>query len=146
MPLAATGDFNRDGNFDVVTLLGQTTSNTITVHTGNGKGGFASNIVSPNLGSTIGSDQGQICGFGRFTPGDFNQDRKLDLFTLEACPTSIDFVGGLAILTNDGSGHFTYKRIANEKTIYNAVVRDVNQDGWLDILINNESRPDDFSL
>ena len=139
-PLAA-GDFNGDGNFDVVTRVWQTTGNVITVHTGNGKGGFASDIVSSNLGSTTGSNPGQVCRFGSLTPGDFNRDRKVDLFTPEDCSAIFGFTGGLAILTNDGSGHFSYKRVANESAIFNTAVRDVNQDGWLDILVNNESEP-----
>ena len=138
--MLAAGDFDGDGNFDVVTGVSQTTGNVITVHTGNGKGGFASDIVSPNLGSTTGSP-GQICRFGSLTPGDFNRDRKLDLFTPEDCSAIAGFTGGLAILTNDGSGHFSYKRVADEKAVFNTAVQDVNLDGWLDILVNNEAEP-----
>ena len=121
----AVADVDRDGKKDII--VGNATVNTVSILRGNGSGGFAAPVSYP-AGS-------QINGLA---VGDVNHDGFPDVVTVG---------GNVAVLLNDGTGAlipitlnqnglsvFSYAAIGNRITL-----RDVNNDGNLDILISDYS-------
>jgi len=130
----AVGDFNGDGRLDVADIS-QFPPNVLTVHTGDGAGGFAGTIDSTDLGPC------RLTGFIKFAAADLNRDGKPDLALTEICDSGIT-PGGIVTLTNDGTGRFAYQHVADGNDIFTFTVVDVNQDGLLDILYSDEEEVD----
>lgn len=115
-----TGDFNNDGKLDIASV-NQLTTGTVTVLLGTGTGSFGSPIVSSSGG-----------GSPRYiSPGDFNNDGKLDL----AVSNTFDTAGperNIAILLGNGMGSFTV--ISNNPPTNMLRAADLNSDGKTDVL------------
>lgn len=132
----AVGDFNEDGNLDLVTGEGYpgNTANDVTVLLGNGSGMF-------------GSPAGYAVGFGfgvdTVAVGDFNADGNLDLAV-----TSLFFEDGgsdgsyVGVMRGTGAGTFTnppvwpwegWTALGGTEFLPDSVVADFNADGKLDI-------------
>ncbi len=120
--VAQIGDFNGDGNMDVVTsALGSSIQTLFTVWLGNGTGGF----TATNYGV------GSINNF-ELTTGDFNGDGRLDIAVGNA-------QGNIEIWMNSGSGTFILSGIANGAKAAFPVAADIDSDGDLDLLATNGS-------
>jgi len=104
------GDFNNDGKLDV-------DQNGSIIYLGNGKGGFASPIIS------------QVANGVQLFTGDFNGDGHLDVAEVD--------VGGLVhVLLGAGNGTLTNSWTYQARGGGNAIaVGDFNQDGHLDLYI-----------
>jgi hypothetical protein len=111
----SAGDFNGDGNPDIVTA--NRVAGNVSLLVGNGAGGFA-----PPVNFAV----ARMNNPQAMAVGDFNGDGKLDL----AVPT----VFGPSILINNGAGGFLpfveYPADVNTQSL---VARDFNGDGRLDI-------------
>ncbi len=135
----AVGDFNHDGNLDVVCTLPSNTTNTgrYMVLLGNGDGTFKAGIVGP-----------AVLGYSRWvTTGDFNHDGKLDLAVADGQGTSGNTANvELTILLGNGDGTFTLSahypspqfpdgtNTAATSNPEDVVVADVNHDGIPDAI------------
>jgi len=117
-----TGDFNGDGNPDLVALG----YNIISVLLGNGDGTFQNPIATQPSFS--------VESMGA---GDFNHDGKLDLATAG----TFGSVSSVNILLGNGDGTFRYgASYAGETAPHAVAVADLNADHKLDLAIaNNES-------
>ena len=107
----AVGDFNGDGNPDLIARL---TDGTITLQIGLGNYGFSTGATIPG-------------GASRVAVGDFNSDGKLDVVTLAN--------GAINVFYGDGAGNFTAAP-ANTPSSLDAggiSVADFNRDGNLDL-------------
>jgi hypothetical protein len=115
--LIATGDFNGDGETDLVA----TGYNIISVLLGNGDGTFQNAVItSPSF---------SVSSFG---PGDFNGDGKLDLATAG----SFGFSASVNILLGNGDGTFRYGASYPGGTAPASIaVADFNGDHKLDLAI-----------
>ncbi len=129
----AVGDFNHDGNLDIVTA--NSGSNTVSVSLGNGDGTFQ-NAVSYR----VGNDPASVA------VGDFNHDGNLDIVTANATPiahfnpitntTTYTYgPGTISVLLGNGDGTF---QPAVSYTVgtdpVSVAVGDFNHDGNLDIV------------
>ncbi|HXE55020.1 MAG TPA: VCBS repeat-containing protein, partial [Tepidisphaeraceae bacterium] len=114
----ATGDFNGDGNLDVVSPFG--------VLLGNGKGGF----TAPSSGLPVASTPVSSA----FAVGDFNGDGKLDLAMVPPGTAA----GQIAILPGNGNGTFATPASvvvnAGGGTVTALAAADVDGDGKLDLI------------
>lgn len=120
---AAYGDFNNDGNLDVVAAsdLGNTTGFNPTrmdVMLGRGDGTFSA-------GPPIWSHRGNL---NFVLVGDYNQDGNLDLLTLD--PDSLSVYLGLGDGSFDLGPHYTYPSLSK-----GMLVGDFNDDGKLDLIL-----------
>jgi hypothetical protein len=127
----AYGDFNNDGNLDVVFPddIDPNTNQTIheVVILGNGKGRF-------HPGSQLRDET----GFGLTAVGDFNRDGKLDFVTIGA--------KRFTVYLGNGDGTFTrFRGYANTPT-EQVLAGDFNGDGKLDLLLLGASRKDKNEL
>ncbi|MFZ0519084.1 MAG: FG-GAP-like repeat-containing protein [Acidobacteriaceae bacterium] len=113
------GDFNRDGNLDIVT--GNATANNVSFFAGNGSGGFASaaNSFALNFPDSIAA-------------GDVNGDGIPDLVTVAPNFNSV------AILLGKGDGTFAQRvEFAAGEQPWAVAVGDFNLDGKVDIVTAN---------
>jgi hypothetical protein len=112
----AVGDFNGDGNMDLVATGGGAE---VWVLLGNGDGTFQSPIIT------------NVPGSGMIAVGDFNGDGKLDLAVADYSGTN----GGILILLGNGDGTFQPPtNIVSASFPAYLVVGDFNGDGKLDIV------------
>ena len=124
----AAADFNRDRLLDLAVT--NSTSNTVTVLTGNGDGTFS-------VKSTSGTGTNPVA----VATGDFNGDNKADLAIANSGDSTI------TILLGNGDGTFT----ATASTLVTGAgpvaiaVADFNRDGRLDLAVAN-SREHDASI
>ncbi|MDT5293264.1 MAG: hypothetical protein QOJ76_144, partial [Acidobacteriota bacterium] len=113
--VVSAGDFNGDGNLDLVTA--NRSAGNVSLLTGNGAGGF---------GAPVNFAVARMNNPQAMAVGDFNGDGKLDL----AVPT----VFGPSVLINNGAGGFLpfveYRADVNTQSL---VTRDFNGDGKLDL-------------
>jgi hypothetical protein len=113
------GDFNRDGNLDIIT--GNSTANDVSFFAGNGSGGFASavNSFALNFPDSIAA-------------GDVNGDGIPDLVTVAPNFNQV------AILLGKGDGTFAQRiEFAAGEQPWAAALGDFNLDGKLDIVTAN---------
>ena len=131
----AVGDFNADGNLDLVTgdyNYGGTTTD-VTVLLGNGNGSFQTpaSIDLSYPGFDLGVESAAV--------GDFNADGKLDILAVYNNYSwdglSNDFQGLAAVLLGTGSGTFDAPEwsFLNPSYTTSVAVADFNGDGKLDI-------------
>jgi len=114
----ATGDFDRDGNLDVVVPNG---NRRLTVLLSNGAGTLQRHRVSSNIGDAV-------------TTGDFNEDGILDLATAD--------LGAVSILLGEGGGSFQpHRDFPVNATPDSIAAGDFNEDGHLDVAVVNVSVP-----
>jgi flagellin-like hook-associated protein FlgL len=113
-----TGDFNGDGNVDVITR--SSLGGSMAFLQGNGDGTFSA-------GSTF-----SIAGSSAFYSTDFNNDGKLDLAVVAGS-------GNIAIAFGNGDGTFSGARVLNMGTgaFTSAAVGDVNGDSKVDLVSAN---------
>ena len=137
------GDFDRDGDLDVATLLTYQNANqavdppraqgSLAVRWNDGTGKFATATTLQSTG--YGSD-------ANLGAGDFDNDGDLDLICaghLTATVITSDYflwTSRTFLFENNGSGGFT--SFDNNSFWQTATPLDVNRDGWLD-LVNGES-------
>jgi hypothetical protein len=123
------GDFNGDGNIDLIFPQGtQTyTSTQMAVMLGDGKGKF-------HLGSRILDNE----LFALTVVGDFNQDGKLDLITRGS---------QLSLFLGNGDGTFTHSRnYPYSDLVGQMIVGDFNGDGKLDLVLYRQPLPNNGNL
>lgn len=111
-----TGDFNHDGNMDLVVQ----NTGSITVWFGNGKGGFTEGPTT------------QITNYGNFFLGDFDGDGIADI----AISDILNY-DSFEVLYGDNRGDFTPVVISVPGGSFNISVGDVNSDGKMDIIAAN---------
>ena len=115
----AVGDFNRDGKLDIVEGLADSTAGTandLQFIAGNGDGTFQSPLVFNAPGTRILSH----------TPGDFNEDGKLDLAYVSNQQ--------LRILPGNGNGTFGAATVVGYYGASELLASDLNADGHTDLI------------
>jgi FG-GAP-like repeat/Bacterial Ig domain len=141
----AVGDFNHDGRMDfaskepVTSSTGRLLSTSIVVHLGDGTGGFSGTVTTGGLGAA--TDTALASPLVALVSGDLNRDGFSDLAVSEACGDASSACGDAhaGVLMNDGTAHFTYKRVFTSVINVDQIsIVDLNQDGWLDLLINSQ--------
>jgi len=121
----ATGDFNNDGNVDVVlgSSAGAVQSRSVIVMLGKGDGTFSPQVNYPTGGG----------GDGYILVADFNGDGKLDI----AVVNEID--NNVAILLGNGDGTFQTPKLtaalATDGFLGAMAAADLNGDGKLDLVV-----------
>jgi hypothetical protein len=115
-------DFNGDGHQDVATM--ESGSNSfLAVRLGNGNGGFLPSV--PKLKALSFTDIGRF----QLQAEDFNGDGKMDLLASVRNPYD-EFV---SVLIGDGLGNFTENLIPTGGDVISTVIKDLNNDGHLDL-------------
>jgi uncharacterized protein (TIGR03437 family) len=123
----AVGDFNGDGNPDLVTA---NAGNNVTVLLGDGMGGFVAVAGSP---FTVGANPDSVA------VGDFNADGNLDIVTVNSGDNTV------TVLLGNGSGGFTAAAgspFAVGTNPASVAVADFNGDGKPDIVTANTGADD----
>jgi uncharacterized protein (DUF2141 family) len=124
-----TGDFNNDGNLDILVGDGGTNfSSQAAVFLGDGHGHFTQRALSDNMGD-----------FGApVALGDFNGDGKLDMVYYGEA----EGYGALFIVLGNGDGTFQHVAIADSIQnvgVQSVAVGDFNGDGKLDLAVGSSS-------
>lgn len=115
----ATGDFNNDGNVDLVTA--NKANNSVSVLLGNGLGSFNA-AINYNVGSA------PYC----VATGDLNGDGKIDLIVANSNSNSV------SVLLGNGTGGFNAAvNYSVGNTPYYVVTGDFNGDGKADLAVAN---------
>jgi len=135
-----TGDFNGDDIADLllVTSIGTGTApSPIFIFLGNAKGNFicSNNILTKN-------DSFLLTGGGRTLVSDFNNDGLADIFQLGFGNDAPPFPGGLNSLFVSSKKigmlvNYTSTLIQNLSQNHGGYIGDVNNDGYLDIVVNS---------
>jgi hypothetical protein len=117
--VVATGDFNRDGNLDLVVAGFQNHLGGpgLYVFLGNGNGSFKSPVFYP-------VNNGYL---SEFAVGDFNADKKLDIAVATA--------NGVAVLLGNGDGTFQPPLVSPGPACDGVAAADFNGDGKLDLAV-----------
>lgn len=132
--LSLTGDFNGNGNTDLVVHVLSSGAFSYKFLAGDGNGNFTSTgAFDVNLSAT---------DFSAALVGDMNGDGKDDIITLDpGCPETVCSKNGtLQIHLSDGDGHFTTSYTASLPPGFagvTGVIGDFNNDGRPDIAVLN---------
>ena len=124
----AVGDFNKDGNLDVVTanFFGGGFTNSVSVLFGDGSGGVGSRTILRTARQTY--DVGS---------GDLNNDGNLDIIVADRSSSDV------SVFLGNGSGGFggrrTFDLSPNFSFGINVILGDVNNDGNLDLVASNST-------
>lgn len=115
----AKGDFNNDGNLDIVAGL---QNNQVAVFLGNGNGTFQTALISSNGPYNV----------DELTVGDLNNDGKLDL--------AVSSYNGINVLRGNGNGTFQVPLSTGVGAIYyDVVLGHFNTDSNLDLAAANDN-------
>jgi hypothetical protein len=139
--ISSVGDFNKDGRADIAIATsnyssGTFLSNTVDVYLGDGAGKLAS---SPISSTGMGTEPIVL-----IAAGDLNRDGYPDLGADECC---VDDIGRGALLINDGTAHFSARELPQGGRRGRFLkLRDVNQDGFLDLLMQSEDTYDSYFI
>lgn len=128
-----TGDFNNDGNVDILTIKGAPTmadNHKFRVYMGNGMGVFSTTPVESDIASSV-------VGLRDLTLGDFNNDGKLDVAIVTWGPGITLPNGGVRISLGNGSGGFTTTSFGVRPRGVNIAAGDFNNDGNLDLAVRS---------
>lgn len=117
------GDFNRDGNLDLAVASHQAVPGTLTIHLGNGAGGFQ----APDYYSTVGISPRSI------EVADFNADGELDIAVANRNTSDI------AVFLGNAIGTFPAAPVLYDVGTWPRMVNaaDFNEDGNLDLITAN---------
>jgi hypothetical protein len=127
----AIGAADMDGDGDVEPVVTGRDSLELTVHWNDGQGnlpappGFAAYSFSNSLAS-----------------GDVDHDGDLDL----AASYGTTGAGGVVLLRNQGNGTFTTQNLPGPRAAIRVKMRDMNGDGWLDLLWADGTSQYDFVI
>ena len=122
----ATGDFNKDGNLDVV--VADSVTNSVTILFGNGDGTFSTKIFSV----TVGNAPSQL------RVADFNGDGYPDVVVGDGAD------GKVYVLLNDGLGQLLAPQLVYTGVApsVNILVQDMNADGLPDVTVLQPPPPE----
>ena len=128
-----TGDFNNDGNIDILTLKyasNMADTHKLYVYVGDGSGVFSTTPVISVLTTAI-------VGPRDLTLGDFNNDRKLDVAIVTWGP-GISLPNGAVYLSlGNGAGGFATTSFGVRPRGINIAAGDFNNDGLLDLAVRS---------
>jgi hypothetical protein len=123
-----SGDFNSDGNLDVVGI----SSRGITLMFGHGDGTFRQGGTLLSPGQVAPRDDSIV---DWIISGDLNGDRNLDLVIANRGPSS------MSVLWGDGTGRFRYSERLLQgflgRYILNGAIQDIDRDGKLDVVLSS---------
>ncbi|MBC7931592.1 MAG: VCBS repeat-containing protein [Rubrivivax sp.] len=125
---AAVGDFNADGNPDI--MASHDDINLLTILLGDGRGGFS---TAPGSPLDLGQRAFQIVA------ADMDADKKTDLVV------SIATGNGVAVMLGDGRSSFRHAAgspFATGRGAYSVAVGDLNRDGKTDVVTANSESGD----
>ena len=138
---ACIDDFNNDGFLDIITSSYQLTANNqLTCFLNNGQGGFE------NITSKAGLEG--ITGGLNIVQTDYNNDGNIDIFILRGGWLGEAGKQPNTLLKNNGDG--TFEDVTCQSGLLSfhptntASWADFNNDGWLDVVIGNETREEVF--
>ncbi len=120
----ASGDMNNDGKSDIITLVDNSTTDSVKIYLGNGSGGFSrfSAVMTGALTS------------GAIAIADLENDGDLDV-VISTYNSSSD----IKFFTNDGSGVLTGSYITSAGYILSLKPADINNDGYVDFIASSGS-------
>lgn len=132
-------DFNNDGWTDVIvsswSMFGQ-----VRIFINDTHGGYIDKTKSSGLSGLVGGLN--------LIQADYNNDGHLDFYIIRGAWRGYDWMGQLpnSLIRNNGDGSFTDVTI--ESGVYyaaptqSAVWTDINVDGWIDLVVGNETHSD----
>lgn len=125
---SAIGDFDGDGDLDLITVPISVAGNEIVLHRNQGNGTYAEEAIAP-------TQEGYLSG--NMIVFDLDGDGDLDVALAENGEES--FTGGITVFINDGSGHFNVIDLSDHTTAHSTQLSaaDFDDDGDMDILFNN---------
>ncbi|MEM6699657.1 MAG: CRTAC1 family protein, partial [Bacteroidota bacterium] len=134
----AFDDFNNDGFADILTATSDP-AQSVQYFQNRGDGTFEDRTQAAKLD--------QVVGGLNMTHADYNNDGNLDVLILRGAWDRKYGKIPNSLLRNNGDGTFTdvtlEANIYSEKPTQTAAWADLNRDGWLDLLIANESAEDE---
>lgn len=125
---AVLGDFDGDGDMDIVTA--SKVDNRISLYSNDGTGLFTYSILFTSMSAIM----------NQLKVVDFDNDMDLDILGVQDKK--------LMLLSNDGSGNFSmstlYEDASLAETVYAYSMGDMDQNGWVDVLLSITGSPNYF--